>query len=137
MEMTEAGKWDHGLRQRPLTMVMMMVTAFLPAGSVIYVAVFIDDPKVRKIAWLSWAGVTLVLDGCLFAVWRLEERGAISAGAKRAARKLMYWTGLVFAGASVLAILWPSVPLALRVKAGVVLCGVLSGWYYLKPMLKE
>ena len=104
-QMTEAEKWDHGLRQRPLTMVMMMAAIYHPAGSTIYVAVFIDDPKIRKIAWASLTGVTLFLLGALLVVWKLEERGAISDGAKRIARGLMYWTGLVFAVASVLGIL--------------------------------
>ena len=117
--------------------VMMMVTALIPAASVIYVAVFIDDPTTRSIAWFAWAIVTLALVSALFAVWRLEERGAISNTARRTARKALWIGGLVFATAAVLAILWPAAPWRLRLQAGALLCSLLVAWAYLKPLLKE
>jgi hypothetical protein len=136
LQMSESEKWDHGLRQRPLTMVMMIAATFIPAGSVIYVAVFIDDQKMRKVAWLSWAGVTFLLLVGLLAVWRLEETDAISEGPKRAARGLMYWIGLVFAVGALVVTIWPDIPFALRVKAAGLLCATLTGWIYLKPLLR-
>ena len=134
--MSEGERWDYDLRNQPWTFVFLIANVIAMPLGMIYVAIGIEDPKKQPIAWVIWAVVALFLFLVLLAVWNAEKKGLLSDKAKRSAWRLLYVGGLAIAVVCVGGIVWPGVPLGLRVKAGAVLCGILTGLGFLRPIMK-
>ncbi len=134
--MTDAERWDFDLRNQPWTFVLLIANVTITPLGMLFVALGFDAPKEKMIAWCSWSAIALILFSALLAVWNSERKGLVSDGAKRAAWRVLH-VGMWIAGiTSAIVIFWPDAPWSLRVKAGGVLTGAITGLSVLRHIMK-
>lgn len=135
--MTKAEEWSITLKDQPWTFVLLIGNVTLMPLGMIFAAIGVDDPGKKTLAWCGWSIGALLLFSALLAVWNAERKGTISDAAKRHARLILYigaWVACIAIG---ILILWPDVPWGLRVKAGALLCGIITALSFLRPIMRK
>ena len=136
-QMSGDERWKYTIKYRPWTFVLFITTIFVSIVGASVVALHISDPKIRHTAWIVWWMVLLYALFAIAAVWFWEKRGLLSERTESVAWRILFIFGVIICIACVTGIFWPSSNIHARAWSAITLGGPVTGWTYLKPLLRR